>query len=573
MIISLRIHNLALVDDLSVDFNSGLTVLTGETGAGKSLLVDAIALLIGTRGDGSLVRQGSERAIVESVVDGDPERWNTFLEERGLPNEQPVVLRREISSNGRSRAWLNGSACNLADLRDAGRMWVRLTSQHDYQSLMSEDKHLMLLDEMLGIHPNLATEVEMIKTLQAKFAAKKLSEFTVTERLTWLNENIADLTKLAPKNSEWSNLQLERGPLRHAAQLGHNFSESAEALSQANCSVDICHRILTRTAAMLPTIQGDVDRLHSVMLELEDILAITKSQVSYWSNKGADYIEAIESRMANFEKLARYHHCEPDELAKRLSEMTIERDDLLASNSNIEELILALSKACESYRTTAETLHKRRVTLVQKLEYEVCQQLKNLGITGARLQIRLTIVEDAGSPVIHNGYPVKISVHGFSNAAIWIESNIGEGFKPLSKTASGGELSRLMLALQCAARNLSPNVSNPLVLVLDEIDAGIGGEAAISVGSAINNLSLNHQVLVVTHLAQVAARADHHGLLHKGVQDGRTRSNLVWLSRYDRLAELARLLSGHPNNPEAIAHAQSLLCTLGKPQTGEESQK
>jgi len=565
MIISLRIQNLALINDLSIDFSPGFTVLTGETGAGKSLLVCAIALLIGTRGDGGLVRCGSEKATVESVVDGDPARWKTFLEERGLPNKQPVVLRREISSNGRSRTWLNGSACNLADLRDAGHIWVRLTSQHNYQHLMAEDKHLTLLDEILGIHANLSTEVEIIKEIQAKLTAKKSNEAARTERLVWLNEKIADLTKLSPKNSEWSSLQIEREPLRHAAQLGQSFSESVEALDQANHNVEICHRILARTAAVLPTIKNDVSRLRSVMLELEDILAITKSQVNYWSNKGADYIEVLESRMASFESLARYHHCEPDELVKRLSEMIIERDILLVDDCNSEELTINLEKACGNYRTAAELLHSHRASLMQKLEDEVCKRLKDLGIVNARLQIRLTIAEDTNSPVTHNGHRIKVSAHGFSNAVIWIESNTGEGFKPLAKTASGGELSRFMLALQCAASILGTNLGNQLTLVLDEVDAGIGGETAIAVGNAISNLSNHyHQILVVTHLAQVAARADNHGFLHKATLDGRTHSNLHWLSNHDKYPELARLLSGHPNNPKAIAHAKSLLCILGK---------
>ena len=564
MILSLRIQNLALVDNLFIDFKPGFTVLTGETGAGKSLLIDAIALLIGARGDGGLVRQGSERAVVESVVDGDFEKWNVFLEERGLPNEQPVVLRREISSNGRSRAWLNGSACNLTDLREAGRIWVRLTSQHDYQSLMADDRHLFLLDEILGIRPNLTVEVQKIKELQTKLAAKRLSESKLIERLELLNEKIADLTKLNPKSGEWSKLHLERGPLRHAAQLGQNFCESVEALDKASYNVTVCHRILTRTAALLPTVQGDVDRLRSIMLELEDILTIARGHVSYWSNKGADYIEIIESRMANFERLARRYNCEPDGLVKQLAELTIERNELMAGDSNIKELTLALANACDSYRTVAQTLHEHRTALVQRLEQEVHQQLKNLGISGARLQIRLTITEDVGSPVVHNGRGVKVSVCGFSAATIWIESNVGEGFKPLVKIASGGELSRLMLALQGAALALHPNISDPLVLVLDEVDAGIGGEAAIAVSGAIGELSHHHQVLVVTHLAQVAARADHHGLLYKRVQEGRTHSSLTWLTKDDRLCELARLLSGHPNHPKAIAHAQSLLGALGK---------
>ncbi len=193
MLTSLRIQNLALVEDLAVELEPGFTILTGETGAGKSLLVDALSLLVGARGDGDLVRQGADRAVVEAVAEGGFEAWKDFLAERGLPDEQPVVLRREISAGGRSRAWVNGGACTLGDLREAGRIWMRLTSQHDHQSLMAEERHLGLVDEVLGIHPDLGREAAEVREAQARLAARSRSESQRGERLEWLAEQIADL--------------------------------------------------------------------------------------------------------------------------------------------------------------------------------------------------------------------------------------------------------------------------------------------------------------------------------------------------------------------------------------------
>ena len=172
MLSSLRIQNLALVEDLAIDLAAGFTVLTGETGAGKSLLVDALSLLVGARGDGDLVRQGAGRAVVETVADGSFGAWQGFLAGRGLPEEQPVVLRREVAANGRSRAWINGGACSLTDLREAGRIWMRLTSQHDHQSLMAEERHLGLLDEGLGIRPELQDLGPAVREAQARLAAR-----------------------------------------------------------------------------------------------------------------------------------------------------------------------------------------------------------------------------------------------------------------------------------------------------------------------------------------------------------------------------------------------------------------
>ncbi len=270
-------------------------------------------------------------------------------------------------------------------------------------------------------------------------------------------------------------------------------------------------------------------------------------------------IEALETRLARFEKLARRHRCEPDELAPRLAGLVQEQQELLAGSSSLAELAAGLAKACEAYRGAAQALHERRAALIPRLEKEVHKRLKNLGMAGARLQVRLTLAEEAGSPVLQAGVPARIAAQGFSALAIWIEPNVGEGFRPLAKIASGGELSRLMLALQGAGMALGADGGEPLVLVLDEVDAGIGGETAIAVGAAIGELGRRHQVLAVTHLAQVAARADHHGLLRKEVQDGRTRSGLAWLAGDGRVRELARLLSGHPDRPEALAHARSLL--------------
>ena len=559
MLTSLRIQNLALVEDLSIELRPGFTVLTGETGAGKSLLVDALSLLVGARGDGDLVRQGTGRAVVEAVAEGGFEAWKAFLNERGLPEEQPVVLRREVAGNGRSRAWLNGGACSLADLREAGRIWMRLTSQHDHQSLMAEERHLGLVDEVLGLRPDLQTLGTDVKEAQARLAARKRSEAQRGERLEWLAEQIGDLEKLAPRAGEWLQLRSEREPLRHAVQLEQAFREGADALDQAGRQVENGHRALIRTAQILPAAQAEVDRLRSVMLELEDLLALAKDEAIRWSREGVDRIEALETRLAQFEKLARRHRCEPDDLAGRLAGLKREQDDLLAGSSSLKELETALARACETYRAAAEALHQQRAALVPGLEKEVHQRLKRLGMAGARLQIRLALAEEPSSPVLQAGRPARISAQGFSGLAIWIEPNVGEGFRPLAKIASGGELSRLMLALQGAGMALGGDAGEPLVLVLDEVDAGIGGETAIAVGAAVGELGRRHQVLAVTHLAQVAARADHHGLLRKEVQDGRTRSGLDWLTGPGRVRELARLLSGHPDRPEALAHASSLL--------------
>lgn len=563
MLSSLRIQNLALVEDLSLDWGPGFTVLTGETGAGKSLLVDALSLLVGARGDGELVRHGAERATVEAVVEGRFEAWRGFLAERGLPEEQPVVLRREVGA-GRSRAWINGASCALADLRDAGRLWMRLTSQHDHQSLLGEERHLALVDEVLGLEPCLEVEAAAVRAAEAALKARRRSEAEREQRLEQLAEALADLDKLAPKPGEWAQLRADREPLRHAVHLEQAFREAAEALNAGLPKVELAHKALVRAVNHWPDAIAEQDRLRSVTLELEDLLALVQDQAIRWASAGADRIEVMEARLAQYERLARRHRCEPEELPVRAQALRDEQRSLLAGDASVKELEVALAKVVEAYRAAAEVLHGKRTAAIPKLEAEVQKRLGRLGMKGARLQLRLSLAEEAGSPVQQSGRSVRVAAQGFSALAIWIEPNPGEGFRPLAKIASGGELSRLMLALVGAG--LAPGigvrgagVKDALTLVLDEVDAGLGGETALAVGKAVAELGRAHQVLAVTHLAQVAARADRHGRLHKETEGGRTRSALGWVAGEARNRELARLLSGHPDRPEALEHAKVLL--------------
>ena len=294
MLASLRIQNLALVEDLSLDWGGGFTVLTGETGAGKSLLVDALSLLVGARGDGDLVRLGAERAIVEAVVEGRFEAWRTFLAERGLPEEQPVVLRREVGP-GRSRAWINGASCSLTDLREGGRLWMRLTSQHDHQSLLGEERHLALLDEVLGIEARLEAEVAAVREADAALKARRRSEAERGHRLEEIAEALAELEKLAPQPGEWDKLRADREPLRHAVHLEQAFREAAEALGEGVPAVERAHKALVRAVHHLPDASVEQDRLRSAALELEDLLALAQDQAQRWAGAGADGVIATST--------------------------------------------------------------------------------------------------------------------------------------------------------------------------------------------------------------------------------------------------------------------------------------
>jgi len=564
MLCSLRIKNLALVEDMAVDFEGGFTALTGETGAGKSLLVDALALLLGARGDSEVVRAGTDRATVEAVVDGAFERWDALLRERGLPVEQPIVLRREVGANGRSRAWVNGSPVTLTDLREASRIWVRLTSQHDHQSLLSEDRHLALFDEIMGTGADLGAEAASVRDAESKLAARRRSEADRERRLAELEEILADLGKFAPKPHEWSQLKAEREPLRHATQLEGAWRDAAEGLRAALPFLESARRGISKAVAVLPEVQREEDQARSALLELEDLSAKAEDEYRKWSAKGESRLEEVESRLARYERFARRLSCEPDELSDKLAQMKAEQASLMGGEGSVVELEKQLSKAAEAYRAAAEALHAKRQAVIPPLEKKVHKRLAKLGMSGAKLQIRAGVQEDAHSPVAHLGVPVRVSARGFTALALWIEPNVGEGFRPLAKIASGGELSRLMLAMMCAGDEATKNTNDAsaadaVTLILDEVDAGLGGETALAVGDSIQGLAKGRQVLAVTHLAQVASKADHHGVLQKETVEGRTRTSLTWVKGDQQVRELARLLSGHPDGAEAQAHARSLL--------------
>jgi DNA repair protein RecN (Recombination protein N) len=552
----LRIRNLALVEDLALELEPGFTVLTGETGAGKSLLVDALALLVGARADADVVRLGSDRADVEGLVEGPFEVWAPFLEGRGLPPELPVVLRREVGAGGRSRAWINGASCAMADLREAGRLWMRLASQHDHQSLLVEERHLALLDEVLGLRPDLEAQVAEVREADLALRARRRSESEREGRLAWLEEHLEGLTRLAPRPGEWAQLRAEREPLRHAALLEASYGEAAEGLGGALGGLQTSLKALSRAATVLPGAQEEVDRLRSALLELEDLEALSRDQCLHWGRAGAARLEAVETRLAAYERLARRHHRDPEELADLQKQLSAEQKSLQDGETSLAALEASLATACDHYLAGAERLHEARRQALAPLEREVHRRLAHLGMGGARLQARLGVPEDAGSPVLRLGTAVRLGPAGFSSLALWFEPNVGEGFRPLARIASGGELSRVLLALLGAGQAAS---GQALTLVLDEVDAGLGGETALAVGAALEELAARQQVLVVTHLAQVAARAHHHGILQKETQEGRTRSLLTWTREEARVRELARLLSGHPDRPEALQHARTLL--------------
>lgn len=559
MLTRLRIQNLALVEDLVLDLGSGFTVLTGETGAGKSLLVDALSLLVGSRGDSDTVRRGEDRAVVEGTLQVPRAPWELFLKTKGFKIEFPIQLRREVSSAGRSRAWINQSVCSLGDLKEIGRLWMRLMSQHDHQSLLNEERHLALLDEVLGIEAGLSPLVNQVQQDQLALRARQRSEADRERRLAELEGYFESLDALDPRIGEWSQLKEEREPLRHAAQLAQLYQEMNQYFEQITPNLDALLRAGHRASGLWSESAVTQDRLKQAVLELEDLKALTQEAVQKWDGAGTHRIEEVENRLALYEKLSRIHRCEPDDLSHLHLRLKQEQKILQEGEDSIEVYEKALKRSAQVYGQAALALHNKRESALPELEQQLHERLQYLGMNQARVQFRLSYGIDPESPFIHEGQRLRIDDQGVSQLSIWIESNAGEGFRPLSKIASGGELSRLMLSLLGAGLHRPDHQGRALTLVLDEVDAGVGGQTAIQVGESIGILGQHHQVLSVTHLAQVAARATHHLFLSKETSSGRTRSRCERLEGEYRVREIARLLSGESQKKETLTLAKSLL--------------
>lgn len=559
MLTSLRIQNLALVEDMVLEMGSGFTVLTGETGAGKSLLVDALSLLVGSRGDSDTVRRGEDRAIVEGTVEINIDDWKVFCESKKIPLSSPLLIRREVAASGRSRVSINGIASSVGDLKEAGKLWMRLMSQHDHQSLLDEERHLGLLDEILGIEPKLSELVERVRQDAMALRVRRQSDASRAARLMTLVEDMEKLKALEPLTGEWSRLKEEREPLRHATQLDTLFRDINNAFDESTMPLDTIRRSWSRALLLWPEGSDDHDRLRLILSDLEDMKERSSAWGHHWNNAGLEKIEALESRLAQYEKLARHHHCEPDELESICNQLREEKTILESSDGTLDRYETALKESCDRYARAAQALHEKRSKALPKLERDVHGRLERLGMRQARMQFRLAHQVDPESPCVWEKQQLRVHNLGWSDLSIWIESNTGEGFRPLAKIASGGELSRVMLALLGAGLHPQGAAAIPITLVLDEVDAGVGGETAIRVGESMKELSQAHQVLAVTHLAQVASKASSHWRLTKETVKGRTRSLSSLLQGEIRIHEVARLLSGDSNNKETLDLARNLL--------------
>lgn len=553
MLKHLHLRDIAIVDELEVELGAGFTVLTGETGAGKSILIDALQLALGQRADASVLRDGAARAEVSAEFE-TPAALRPWLEEAGFTADESLLLRRSIDAQGRSRGWINGSPATLAQLREAAELLVDIHGQHAWQSLTRPAAVRALLDEQAGVDRGaLETAWQAWRAAQRALAEAQARQTTLDqerERLAW---QIGELARLAPAEGEWEQLDAEQRRLSHGQALLEACREALDAVREADESADVLtHRAidtLDAAAAMDPALAEVAEVLRGAAAQLEDAAHSLNAYLGR-SEPDPERLAELDKRMSAWMGLARRWRRTPAELPALLGSWQAELATLEAA-ADLQALQQREAQARASFDSAARQASRLRQRAAKPLAQAVTAAMQQLGMAGGRFEITLLPLEEA-------------QAWGLENVELRVAGHAGSTPRPLAKVASGGELSRLALAIAVSTATGAATKASaaPATLIFDEIDAGVGGTVADSVGRLMKQLGQRCQVMAVTHLAQVAACADAHLVVAKAVRPehkGQTLSSIQPVAGEARVAELARMLGGERLAGTSRAHAQALL--------------
>jgi DNA repair protein RecN (Recombination protein N) len=551
MLTSLAIRNIVLIEALDLAFGAGLGVLTGETGAGKSILLDALGLVLGNRAETALVRAGEDQASVTATFEfvDLPEAIRLALAEAEVELEpgEPLILRRRVKTDGASKAWINDQPVGAALLREIAPALVELHGQHDDRGLVNPRGHRALLDryaggDVAGVEDAWAKWRAAEARLEAARAAIAQSKADEDLLLAYL----AELTALQPDEGEEERLALARADM----QKGEKLAGDLEALRPVWDGSDSALAQLRAAARRLDRIGGEHPLLAEALAAL-DRAVIEAGEAEEKLEKAAEALtfdppelDRIETRLFELRALARKHNCQPGELPAAMRELRARLDAIEAGDAELGELERAAEESGEIYRSRAKGLHGARVAAALRLDEAVAAELAPLKLDAARF--RTAVSELPGE---------RWGAHGIDGVEFLISTNPGADFAPLNKIASGGELSRFILALKVALAEQG----GAATVIFDEIDRGVGGAVASAIGERLARLAGGGQLLAVTHSPQVAARGGTHYLIAKSSEGTVTRTSVTLLDAAGRQEEIARMLSGAEITSEARAQADRLL--------------
>ena len=547
--ISLR--DFVIVRELDLNLSQGFSVLTGETGAGKSILIDALQMALGERADSGAVREGATRCEVSAEFDCPPNA-HAVLEEAGFEVSDTLLLRRSVDTQGKSRAWVNGSQATATQLRALGEMLLDIHGQHAWQSLTRPDAVRGLLDAYAGLHTeDLKASWQSWRQAQQAVQTARNAQDSLSreqERLAW---QIGELDKLAPALDEWDDLNSQHTRLSHAQALidagqhaiGSLDGDEASRLGSATGAIGLLSQAIAQLqdqAHVEPEFQSIAEVLQSSLAQAEDAAHSLQAYLRK-TDLDPDRLNELDQRLSQWLSLARRYKRPPEELAALLASWKQELNALEAA-SDLEGLEAQERSAALAYQTEAKKLSQQRKKAAPKLAQAVTTAMQNLGMQGGRFEVALISLEQAAQ-------------YGLEDIQFLVAGHAGSTPRPVGKVASGGELSRIALAIAVTTSELGEAGT----LIFDEVDSGVGGAVAETVGRLMKQLGMHRQVLAVTHLPQVASCADHHLLVSKASSKEGVSSSVTPIAGEQRVTEIARMLGGEKLSATTLAHAREML--------------
>ena len=543
----LHIENIAVIECADITFNRGFNILTGETGAGKSIVIDAISAILGERAYRDMIRTGASKASVRAVFSQVPRL--SWFEENGVEHDEEIVIQREIYLDGKNICRVNGCPVTVSILRKLGIQLINIHGQHDSASLFDEENHLIFLDSFAdneALRGDYAEKYALVSALRREIDRKSMDESEKLRRMETLKYQIAEIEKADLKSGEDEELEARRKVLQNAEKLSDCLDEATECLyggddtDGAASLLSQAERALGKLSRFTDTFASLQEKIADLMYQVQDAaeeVRDARDDLSY----SADELETIEARLDIIHKLRRKYGVTCDDILAYLDSAKVELDEIEFSDAHIERLKGKLAKAEKDAWTAAKQLRENRKAAAVKLSARILTELAQLDMP--RVQFECTFTE------------LELTGNGADSVTFYMSANAGEALKPMSKVASGGELARIMLAM----KNVLAEKDQVNTLIFDEVDTGVSGRAAQRVAEKLKSVAAHKQVLCVTHLPQLAALADTHLLIAKEERQGRTYTTVTPLDIEGRKRELARIIGGTNITETTLKSAEEML--------------
>jgi len=565
MIKSLLVKDYALIEQINIEFGKGLNIITGETGAGKSILIDAMSLLLGERASVEVIRKGAVKSVVEGIFNVEEnKKVKKILMENEIDFFPELIMRREISAKGSNRCFLNDTPVSLSVIKDVGNLLVDLHGQHEHQSLLRTETHIDFLDEFGGLENQLSdykTLYDSLMKLNDELVSLKNKELTIKEKKDFYAYQIKEIDAVSPEQDEEDKLNQELKILENSEKLLELTTGIYENLYESENSINDrlgkIHNELNELGEIdksFSEITGDFETAKSLINEISNFIRDYNSKIDL----DPDNLESIRERLGSLNLLKKKYGGTIKAVIEYRNKIGEEFDLAENYSSKISELEKRLKELRKQCGEAAEILSQKRKTVSKKIQKEAKEVLGDLGIPNSIFTVDIkqkTADLGIGNYILVNGKPFKFNTSGYDEVEFFISTNLGEDPKPLARVASGGEISRIMLALKTI---LAKNDKLPL-LIFDEIDTGVSGRVAQKVGHSLKSLASYHQIISITHLPQIAGLADHHYAVEKKQTDSRVISFIRKLNKEERINEVAKLMSGEKITETSIEGAKELM--------------